>query len=372
MARESIDKTVLDDISQSVLDLGNKAAIEEAKNFVKPSMEQVKQAAKELVEYATLLKEKNSGVLEQLNSLNYENENSVLNFSKKMIQSETEYLNLMDKVYNFQNIANEFLGQKVLMTFVAVSGSTGKVDLYGFEADTSHIFVEKTAEGKGANYAGRYSKIGVIKRNSQKLINSNYESSGGKKTLDNTFQETWQRFRMSKARYKMGGAAYILWKKGNSWDGRWISGAGPLGESYVAFFIDEYVFSNVIETAVSDFILNNKYGVAAVDNASGLLKGDVKKGIYELGVKAKGAQALGYTEIIGYANELLQASNIDVFLKDLKKKLDEGTPNAVKKLTEVQRQELEGPNGLLTDFEKRIEKIGMNFGEGGVSVWKKS
>ena len=160
----------------------------------------------------------------------------------------------------------------------------------------------------------------------------------------------------------MGGAAYILWKEGSNWDGRWISGAGPLGEAYVAFFINEFVFPKQIEKAVKTYIINEKMGVAAVDNASGLLKGDVEKGVLQLGVKARGAQALGYTEIIKYAEELLKETNVETYLQGLKEKLDKGTPNAVKELTEFQWNEIEGPNGLLTTLENRVNKIGKQFG----------
>lgn len=360
-------------ISQEVLDFANEAAMNEAANFIRPSVEEVRQAATNLINVAKNLKAKNGSVLEQIGSLNYENESAMLNFSKKFITSQQDYLDIMEKVYDFQNIINEFLGQKVLMTYVAISPTTGKVNLYGFEADISHIRPEEAAKSKSKNddpnIVGRYSQQGVIKRNSVELINTRYAEKG-KKTLDDTFQETWQRFRISKAKYKMGGAGYILWKEKNGWDGRKVSGAGPLGEAYVAFFINEYIFPKQIEKAVKTFILDDKMGVAAVDNASGLLKGDVSKGIYQLGVKAKGAQALGYTEIIRYAEEMLKDNHTERYLKDLKERLDKGTPNAVQKLAEFQWNEIEGPNGLITEMDKRIEKIGKTFGD-SISIYKR-
>ena len=358
--REDLEK-----ISESALDIGNQEVMSEFANFVRPTSEQVRAAAMNLVNEAKTLKTKNGSVLEQMNSLNYDSEYDVLNFSKKFVKSQKDYLDLMEKVYDFQNVINEFLGQKVLMTYVAISPTTGKVNLYGFEADISHIRPEEAAKSKSKNddpnIVGRYSQQGVIKRNSVELINTKY-AENGKKTLDDTFQETWQRFRISRAKHKMGGAAYILWKEGSNWDGRWISGAGPLGEAYVAFFINEFVFPKQIEKAVKTYIINEKMGVAAVDNASGLLKGDVEKGVLQLGVKARGAQALGYTEIIKYAEELLKETNVETYLQGLKEKLDKGTPNAVKELTEFQWNEIEGPNGLLTTLENRVNKIGKQFG----------
>jgi hypothetical protein len=75
------------------------------------------------------------------------------------------------------------------------------------------------------------------------MINSSYNDNE-KATLDRTFQEVWQRYRISKNKIQLGGAAYIIWYLSTSPDGVWISGAGPLGEAYVAFFINNYVFSN--------------------------------------------------------------------------------------------------------------------------------
>ena len=55
---------------------------------------------------------------------------------------------------------------------------------------------------------------------------------------------------------------------------------------------------------------NSKYGVTAADNISGFLEGDISKGNIQYGVKAKGATALGYMDIIRYAQEILAAPDL--------------------------------------------------------------
>ena len=40
---------------------------------------------------------------------------TVYSFTKKMITDKADFKKLMPKVFNFQNIANAFLGQKVQM-----------------------------------------------------------------------------------------------------------------------------------------------------------------------------------------------------------------------------------------------------------------
>ena len=67
-------------------------------------------------------------------------------------------------------------------------------------------------------------------------------------------------------------------------------------------------------------MLNGKYGAVKADNASGLLQGDVTKGSLEFGVKINGATALGYVDIIKYAKELLEVSDVKNFLLGLKQK----------------------------------------------------
>ena len=336
----SVIKQVIKNSVQEASNIAIGQALEEFKKNISPSAEEVKRAAHDLVQEARLLQTKHAAVGQQLASLNTESEASVLNFSKKVVTSKQEYLKLMDKVYKFQNIVNYFLGKQVLMTFAYISPKTGKVDLYAFDADVEHLTPDQASSSHGGDISGRY-RAGVIKKNSSKLVNTNYDNNG-KNTLDKTFQEVWQRFRLSKMKYKMGGAGYILWRQNNKWDGRWVSGAGPLGEAYVAFFMNEYVFTGLIESAVATFILHPKYGVAQVDNASGFLKGDVTKGQFELGVKIQGASAMSYVEIIKYAYQILQQTDIRKYLDNLQEQLKEGVAqNAIKLI----------PDDIVADFK---------------------
>ena len=325
-------------------------ALEEFRKDITPSAEEVRQSARDLVKEARDLQIKHNAVGQQLASLDTSSEASVLNFSKKVVTSKKEYMDLMDKVYKFQNVVNYFMGKQVLMTFAYISPKTGKVDLFAFDADVEHLTPDQASKSHGGDLSGRY-RGGVIKKNSSKLINKEYDEHG-KKTLDNTFQEVWQRFKISKMKYKMGGAGYILWHHNNKWDGRWVSGAGPLGEAYVAFFMNEYVFTNMIESAVATFILHPRYGVSQVDNASGFLKGDVTKGQFELGVKIQGASAMSYIEIIQYAYQILQETDIKGYLESLNKKLADGVKNATKEIPQDIMANLQS-TGMLDLIENR-------------------
>lgn len=345
----------IEKIARQVIDVGQKEVFKEIDTDLRPTVDQVKNSAKVLIEYAKDLQKKYGiSIADQLSTLNTENEMAILNFSRKYIREQEEYKNLMSYVFDFQNKVNEFLGQKIIMTFVAISPVSGQVTLYNMENSIKDLSIERAAESKGGHIIGRFSSLEKIKAASKIMTNEKYEESD-KQTLDRTFQEVWQRYRISKDQLKLGGAAYILWYL-KTWDGAWISGAGPLGEAYVAFFINNYKFSNVIERSVKDFMLNNKYGSVLADGTAGLLKGDVVKGAANFGVKIGGAQPMGYTEVIEYAQELYKATDIKEYLNNLSKKLEEKkSNNLVKPLNGIISNEIDG---LTTEIEKRINEIG--------------
>ena len=358
---------VLNDIAREMFDVGKAGSLQAINEELRPTAQQVRDAAQELINYASSLQATYGlTVADQLATLNTSSEAAVLNFSKKYIKEKAEYQQLMTHVFNFQNLANEFLGQKIVMTFVAISPSSGKVTLYNMDNSIEDLTLDKAAQSRGGYITGRISSLSKIKNASKDIVNTEYNESD-KNRLDQTFQEVWQRYRISKNKLKLGGAAYIIWYLG-TWDGVWISGAGPLGEAYVAFFVNNYLFSNKIEPNVRDFMLNSQYGSIKADNASGFLKGDIVKGAAQFGVKIKGAQPMSYMDVIKYAQELLKASDAETYLKELQIKLEsEGEQNMVKPLTNFAQESYEM---LLEDMQSRLDKIGSEFSGNGILIAK--
>ena len=358
---------VFNDIAREMLDINKAESLQAIDEVLRPTAEEVKRSAQELINYASSLQAKYGlTVADQLATLNTASETSVLNFSKKYVKEKAEYQQLMTHVFNFQNLANEFLGQKIIMTFVAISPSSGKVTLYNMDNSVEDLTIDKAARSRGGHITGRISSLSKIKNASKDIVNTGYNENA-KSRLDDTFQEVWQRYRISKNKKKLGGAAYILWYLG-SWDGVWISGAGPLGEAYVAFFVNNYLFSNKIEPNVRDFMLNPQYGSIKADNASGFLKGDIVKDAAQFGVKIKGAQPMSYMDVIKYAQELLAASNVETYLKNLQVKLEnEGEQNMVKPLSEFAQSSYES---LIEEMQNRLKQIGSEFSSNGVLIAK--
>lgn len=329
---------------------GIEASIESLqKSDLQASADDVKKAAQHLIAYTEELIAKNNSLASQASSMSSGTDiETVYNFSKKLVKTKNEFIELMSRVFDFQNKANAFLGQQVQMMFLYFDRSN-KVQMYAVENSIQDLTLDRASSKRGGAISGRYTRSKIAKMG--KLIDN---SSAKDTNLESTFDEVYTRFKISKQKQKMRGAAYILWKENGEWDGAWVSGAGALGEAYFNFFVNEYIFSTMVEPAVKDFMTNNKYGAVLADNASGLLQGDVGKGSMEYGIKIQGATAMGYMEIIDYAKEMLEAADIKQYLLDLKQKLQsEGQQNMVKmlngKLEEVTEETLKA-------IEARINK----------------
>lgn len=346
MASTDTDMTAF---AEEAVNIGIDVATESLATEMRLSAEEVKAAAADLVSYAELLvaqAQANEALVSGVQ--NSDNPTTALVFSKRLVDTKEKFKTLMDKVFTFQNLSNAYLGQTVVMTFVSI-GKNGQVDLYKVENDIEHLAIDRASKSHGGAFSGRYKYTKSNLRDMYQIVNSKYDQS----SLDTTFSEVYRRYNISKARLKLGGAAYILWND-NGWDGAWISGAGPLGEGYLNFFINEYLFSGMVESDVRDFMLNTEYGAVNADNASGFLQGDVSRNGIEFGVKMKGASAFSYMEVIEYAKQIQDAANVETFLRNLKEELNaKKASNLVKPLNRELTSEMESLIDPIVNMEKK-------------------
>ena len=304
-------------ISQQAIDMGMEELYKPIEEELRPDEMKVRKAAEKLIEKALTYKQDKENLERSIGKLNTESQNAMFKFTKDYIITSEQYEEMLELTINFQRVANEFLGQKIFMVFTYISPKTGEVELYNVDGDLKDI-LNIGYNSFHESYEGRMTSLAKIKeaQGTTKLKNEN-------KGLQNTFKEVWQRYRISKDTYKIkGGKAYILWRLGGSkWDGVLINNAGPLGEAYIAFFVNNFVFSDSIELSVKTFMIHKSYGAINSDKTNGFLQGDITKGGLEIGVKMLNAEPLGYSDIITYAQQMLEASNIEKYLKNLKKKL---------------------------------------------------
>ena len=321
---------------------------EQIQKDLQPSEEKVKTAARKLIKYAQEIGNEYKNIVNQKNAFNSNTDiETVFHFTKKMIKNKEQFTKLMRLVYNFQNEANALLNQRVQMTFLYFT-KQNKVEMYTFNNSVEALAVGRAAQSRGGSITGRYRKTLVASQGT--LIE---QKSAEATHLDSTFEEVYTRFKISKQKQKLLGAAYILWKENGELDGAYVSGAGPLGEAYFNFFINEYEFNSIIESAVKDFMINEEFGAIMADSTSGFLQGDVSKNGIEYGIKIQGGQTLGYIDIIKYAQEVLEQTDTKQYLINLKQKLQlEGSKNMVKLLNKNLN---EVSDELKQAIQKRIE-----------------
>lgn len=313
-------------ISNELIQQSINEVSEQIKKDLQPSAEKVKKAARDLIKYTEDIASEYRNLLNQKNTFNDSTDiETVFHFSKKMIKSEEQFKELMKRVYLFQNEANALLDQKVQMTFLYFTRQN-KVEMYHFDNSVNDLSIDRAAKSRGGTITGRYKKRLIAEKG--QLI-ENISSTSTK--LDPTFEEVYTRFKISKQKQKLLGAAYILWKENGELNGAYVSGAGPLGEAYFNFFINNYEFKFSTELNVKDFMTNDRYGAVLADSTSGFLQGDVSKNGIEYGIKIQGAASLGYMDIIKYAQEILEQTDVKQYLINLKQKLQsEGSQNMVK------------------------------------------
>lgn len=325
MTESIIPESLQQEIADETVNTLHNEAIEEIENELNVTAEDVRNSAAQVLEFAIQLQAKynNSMRIGQQIGFAHDELTDLKNFQSKMVQNEEDYKELMIRILDLQNKANGFLGTLVRVAFVSIS-SSGKVQVYEVKNTIEHWGVNKTSSARGGALSGRI-KAGVAKAHGEKMMKT-------LSRLDATFKEVYARSIISKKKIQMNGAFYIFWKPGNRWERYKVTSKGTLGESYFAFFINEFDnFDSFIEMAVNTFMTEPGMGVMFVDNASGFLRGDVSKNGVEYAVKATGASAMGYVEIVKeYAKDIYEASDLKQYLLELKKDLDGVANQAIK------------------------------------------
>lgn len=213
--------------------------------------------------------------------------------------------------FEFQNKLNEFLGQQVKMIFV-VEGADGP-ELYEMTSEEILRFDYSSSNKLSARYKVTNEDLGKsLKKLEITESNLNFSLTG----LKTTYSEVLQRYRISRSQ----NLRFLMWKPGNSWKKMVISAEGDINEAYAAFvFLNKASpsFKRSMEYNVGDFA----QGIAAVDNMSGLLKGDVSVGNIEYGIKSAGASALGLKQMEMLATQILQEDFSQESLQKIQQKM---------------------------------------------------
>ena len=209
---------------------------------------------------------------------------------------------LYSESFKFQNILNEVLGQKIVMTFV-YAGKEGP-ELYEMTSDKVLRFDYSKNNQLTARYSITQDQLKDFAR-SMELDNDLKFSLPGLKT---TYKEVMHRYEIARDRKTY----MVMWDKGDYWEKWKVSSAGDINEAYAKFILENQPdpsFTLGMEENIEDYVTK---GVALVDNISGLLQGDVSIGNIEYGIKSAGASSLGLAQMKRLAQKILNDAQFDV------------------------------------------------------------
>ena len=206
---------------------------------------------------------------------------------EKILQEE---INLIyDSFFDFQNLINLSLGQRIVMTYVHVDDN-GHREIRVVDNTIDHLVVEKGMWGKF-----EYSKIGYdINDHYQKLKNSLPDEKN--KILSDTAKEVTRRY----DRYKK----MVLWKTNGKWHGYRFRTKGPINEAYVNFFVHNINLIGEEEYRVGRFIADKNYGAIKADSTKGFLIGDVQRDGVQYAVKGRFGGPQAIKEVIDWTKKL--------------------------------------------------------------------
>lgn len=273
---------------------------------------------------------------------------------KKMLGARQNLELLRDMVYTrffkVQNLINEILGQKIVMTYVHI-GEDGTRQIFISENTIEHLQPSKLKNG-----AIKLSYL--IDQSMEKLQSSLSDKDSSR--LEDTAREVTRRY--NTFRYDRG-THLVLWNVGE-WRGVKLYTMGPINEAYVNLQLNgSGLFTDDLENNIDMFMLG-KYGAIQADATRGFAIGDVSHNGVQYAVKGEFASPQGFKEVIKQLRILKDANfSNDAFYNFLKRytvdELQKKYKPQIKALTASDMKKVS------TQLEKSITKkqitVGMAF-----------
>ena len=303
------DPSTLETVDQILFNNINKPVSDE----IKGNLMILKTAAKH---YISVVEDLNKKIIEFENLLRHQqglrrtNKND-FNTMEEYIRGKDQvraFLNseipqkLYEESMNFQQVLNNFLGQKVTMVFV-FENIEGEPELYEITSEDVLKYDYSSSNKLVARYRGDADALNHSMKKLQLAADWNFNLPN----LKATYTETLYRYRCSRQINKR----IVLWQNPyNEWHAMKVSAEGDINEAYASIVIlnrKEPSFNNNMEINIEQF-LNE---VAQVDNISGLLQGDVTNGNIEYGIKSAGASTLSLKQIIKIAYQIINDENFN-------------------------------------------------------------
>lgn len=338
-----IDSNVINSLVNELLDEASKPT----KELVQLSMDKIKQAAKN---YLLILKTEKEKIKNLENALEVQKKylrEQMSNFnSKAELKSSQTYIEQREKIKQeqknqstkesimniykaslaFQDLLNGFIGQEMIITYLASNKS--KVEVFNiplkeaFKQGILNIDITSKTYEISMRFRGSVSKMEKLASDVENIITKMEAGISQEQVglLDSTYKEVVRRYKTYKGINKKGKeVGIILWNPNGKWYKMTPSSLGDINEAYVAYYLQAKQYSSMgkfLEQNIDIFMQL----VAEVDSAAGLMLGDISKEAQglEFAVKSAGASVLSIKQIEDLANDIVKAKINKSDLKNLK------------------------------------------------------
>ena len=252
---------------------------------------------------------------------------------REQIKQEQKRQSTRDSIINiykaslaFQDLLNGFIGQEMIITYLASNKS--KVGVYNiplkeaFKQGLLNIDITSKTYDISMRFKGSISKLEKLANDVDNVITKMEAGISQEEVgqLNSTYQEVVRRFKTYKGENKNGKqVGIILWHPNNHWYKMTPSSLGDINEAYVAYYLQAKQYpkmSSLLEQNIDTFMQL----VSEVDSAAGLMLGDISNeeaGI-EYAVKSAGASTLSLTQVENLAKDIIKGNVNRQSLKNLK------------------------------------------------------
>lgn len=338
-----IDNNTINALVDELLDEASRPTQE----LVQLSMKEIQQAAKN---YLLILEQEKNNiknlelaletqkkfVREQIKNFNskaelkssqaYIEQREQIKQEQKRQSTRESIVNIYKASLAFQDLLNGFIGQEMIITYLASNKS--KVGVYNiplkeaFKQGLLNIDITSKTYDISMRFKGSVSKLEKLANDVDNVITKMEAGISQEEVgqLNSTYQEVVRRFKTYKGENKNGKqVGIILWHPNNHWYKMTPSSLGDINEAYVAYYLQAKQYpkmSSLLEQNIDTFMQL----VSEVDSAAGLMLGDISNeeaGI-EYAVKSAGASTLSLTQVENLAKDIIKGNVNRQSLKNLK------------------------------------------------------
>lgn len=338
-----IDNNTINALVDELLDEASRPTQE----LVQLSMKEIQQAAKN---YLLILEQEKNNiknlelaletqkkfVREQIKNFNskaelkssqaYIEQREQIKQEQKRQSTRNSIVNIYKASLAFQDLLNGFIGQEMIITYLASNKS--KVGVYNiplkeaFKQGLLNIDITSKTYDISMRFKGSVSKLEKLANDVDNVITKMEAGISQEEVgqLNSTYQEVVRRFKTYKGENKNGKqVGIILWHPNNHWYKMTPSSLGDINEAYVAYYLQAKQYpkmSSFLEQNIDTFMQL----VSEVDSAAGLMLGDIsnEEANIEYAVKSAGASTLSLTQVENLAKDIIKGKVNRQSLKNLK------------------------------------------------------